>query len=173
MKALIFENRVVDIAIEPFLVVKTMQWVDAPDGVVVGYTCDGENFIPPIVVEPSIEEVRENKLQELEKQYNIVRASTYVAYNGNQFGISKDTIGDINALWSVGQKKESEDNPLPAYPFTDKDGVRVAMTKEQFSLLIDNAFLAVAGLDARQAEIRAEIQALQSVSEINNYNISF
>lgn len=45
MKALIFENRVVDIQPEPFPVAPSMQWYDAPEGCQVGWLLENGQIV--------------------------------------------------------------------------------------------------------------------------------
>ena len=44
MKALIFDNKVVDVQSSEFEVAPTMKWVDCPDTVKIGFSYDGSNF---------------------------------------------------------------------------------------------------------------------------------
>jgi hypothetical protein len=44
MKALIFNNRVVDVQATEFQVVPTMSWVDCDDTVKIGFSYDGSTF---------------------------------------------------------------------------------------------------------------------------------
>jgi len=54
MKALIFENKVVDIQTTEFEVAPTMTWVDCDDTIKIGFDYDGTNFISN---EPTAEEI--------------------------------------------------------------------------------------------------------------------
>jgi hypothetical protein len=47
MKALIFNNRVVDISTTPFEVAETMTWVDCPDNTQTGWKYENSEFSPP------------------------------------------------------------------------------------------------------------------------------
>ena len=46
MKALIFENKVVDVQATEFEVTPTMTWVDCDNTVEIGFNYDGTNFTP-------------------------------------------------------------------------------------------------------------------------------
>ena len=48
MKALIFENKVVDVQATEFEVAPTMSWVDCDNTVKIGYNYDGTNFTPKV-----------------------------------------------------------------------------------------------------------------------------
>lgn len=54
MKALIFENKVVDIQATEFEVAPTMSWVDCDDTVKIGFSYDGSTFTSN---EPTAEEI--------------------------------------------------------------------------------------------------------------------
>lgn len=54
MKALIFENRVVDVQATEFEVAPTMSWVDCDDTVKIGFSYDGNTFTSN---EPTAEEI--------------------------------------------------------------------------------------------------------------------
>lgn len=49
MKALILENKVVDIAAEEFPVAAPLEWRDCPDNCAAGWNFDGVNFAAPII----------------------------------------------------------------------------------------------------------------------------
>ena len=125
------------------------------------------------IIKENIPQAIENKLAELERAYDDARANTFVSYNGNQFGIKEKTIANFNALWAFGKKKEDDGSPLQGFPFTDKVGERVVMTKQQFSDLIDDAFQAIVVLDTKEATMAQEIKNLTSVEDIANYTITF
>ena len=54
MKALIFENKVVDVQATEFEVAPTMSWVDCDDTVKIGFSYDGNTFTSN---EPTAEEI--------------------------------------------------------------------------------------------------------------------
>jgi hypothetical protein len=55
MFALVFEGKVVDVAVETFEVAPDLQWIAAPETVQAGWDYDGENFIaPPEVPQPEL-----------------------------------------------------------------------------------------------------------------------
>ncbi len=56
MKALIFENKVVDVQATEFEVAPTMSWVDCDDTVKIGFNYDGSKFTSN---EPTAEEIAE------------------------------------------------------------------------------------------------------------------
>ena len=56
MKALIFENKVVDVKTTEFEVAPTMTWVDCEDTVRIGFNYDGSTFTSN---EPTAEEIAE------------------------------------------------------------------------------------------------------------------
>ena len=55
MKALIFENKVVDVQATEFEVAPTMSWVDCDDTVKIGFSYDGSTFTSN---EPTAEELQ-------------------------------------------------------------------------------------------------------------------
>ena len=66
MKALIFENKVVDVQATEFEVHSSMSWVDCDDTVKTGFSYDGSTFTSN---EPTAEEIAtaeaENKLKQI------------------------------------------------------------------------------------------------------------
>ena len=64
MKALILENKVVDIQATEFEVAPTMSWVDCDDTVKVGFSYDGSTFTSN---EPTAEEIAEAQAKEQTK----------------------------------------------------------------------------------------------------------
>lgn len=68
MKALIFENKVVQIEEKEFPVAKPMAWLDAPEGLEVGDIFDGETFTKPVLPQPSEEEMAQRDLRDLDIQ---------------------------------------------------------------------------------------------------------
>ncbi len=64
MKALIFENKVVDVQATEFEVVPTMSWVDCDDTVKIGFNYDGSTFTSN---KPTAEEIAEAQAQQQAK----------------------------------------------------------------------------------------------------------
>ena len=64
MKALILENKVVDVQATEFEVAPTLSWVDCDDTVKVGFSYDGNTFTSN---EPTAEEVAEFQAREQAK----------------------------------------------------------------------------------------------------------
>lgn len=73
MKALIFENKVVDIQTTEFEVASTMTWVDCDDTIKIGFDYDGTNFISN---EPTAEEIATFEAE--------IQAKETAKANGNQ-----------------------------------------------------------------------------------------
>ena len=67
MKALIFENKVVDVQATEFEVNSAMTWVDCNDTVKVGFTYDGSTFISN---EPTAEEIATFEAEQQAKATN-------------------------------------------------------------------------------------------------------
>jgi len=65
MKALIFENKVVDIQTTEFEVAPTMSWVDCDDTVKVGFSYDGSTFTSN---EPTAEEIAKKQAEQQAKE---------------------------------------------------------------------------------------------------------
>ena len=64
MKALIFENKVVDVQATEFEVAPTMSWVDCDDTVKIGFSYDGSTFTSN---EPTAEQIAEHEAEEQAK----------------------------------------------------------------------------------------------------------
>ena len=64
MKALIFENKVVDVQATEFEVAPTMSWVDCDDTVKIGFSYDGSTFTSN---EPTAEQIAEHEAKEQAK----------------------------------------------------------------------------------------------------------
>mgnify|MGYP003117494343 CR=1 FL=1 len=58
MKALILNNKVVDVKEEEFKVTSSMFWIDCPDDTKIGFKYDGENFISN---QPTAEQIAEQE----------------------------------------------------------------------------------------------------------------
>ena len=74
MKALIFNNKVVDVAEKIFEVHNSMAWMDAPDGCIAGWSLKGKELVAPA---PDPEETYAqkrrkayNRVQQFELQYD-------------------------------------------------------------------------------------------------------
>jgi hypothetical protein len=65
MKALILNNKVVDVQVTEFPVHNSMTWVDCGDEVKIGFTHSGGVFTAPIVVEKTYDEVRKKAFPRL------------------------------------------------------------------------------------------------------------
>ena len=65
MKALIFNNKVVDVQATEFEVHSSMQWVDCDDTVKIGFSYDGSTFTS---YEPTAEEIAEAQAQQQAKE---------------------------------------------------------------------------------------------------------
>jgi hypothetical protein len=65
MKALIFENKVVDVQATEFEVAPTMSWVDCDDTVKVGFSYDGSTFTSN---KPTAEEIAEKQAEQQAKE---------------------------------------------------------------------------------------------------------
>lgn len=93
MKALIFENKVIELAESEFPVHASMQWVDCDDTVEVGYAYDGEFTSPP---EPVVDRAAEIKreLQEIDtKSIRPLRAKMA----GTNTQADDDMLADLEA----------------------------------------------------------------------------
>ena len=64
MKALIFNNKVVDVQATEFEVAPTMSWVDCDDTVKIGFSYDGSTFTSN---EPTAEQIAEHEAEEQAK----------------------------------------------------------------------------------------------------------
>jgi len=64
MKALIFENKVVDVQATEFEVAPTMSWVDCDDTVKIGFSYDGSTFTSN---EPTAEEIATKQAEQQAK----------------------------------------------------------------------------------------------------------
>jgi hypothetical protein len=64
MKALIFENKVVDVQATEFEVAPTMSWVDCDNTIEIGFSYDGTNFTSN---KTTAEEIAENQAKEQAK----------------------------------------------------------------------------------------------------------
>ena len=73
MKALIFNNKVVDVQENEFDVHSSMTWVDCDDSVKIGFGYDGSNFISGA---PSDEKALEAKLQSIRQLRNSLLKET-------------------------------------------------------------------------------------------------
>ena len=73
MKALIFENKVVDVQATEFEVAPTMSWVDCDDTVKIGFSYDGSTFTSHL---PTAEEIATFEAEQQAKATNKA--------NGNQ-----------------------------------------------------------------------------------------
>ena len=65
MKALIFENKVVDVQATEFEVAPTMSWVDCDDTVKIGFSYDGSTFTSN---EPTSEEIATKQAEQQAKK---------------------------------------------------------------------------------------------------------
>ena len=65
MKALIFNNKVVDVQEAEFPVHNSLTWVDCGDEVKIGFTHNGGVFTAPVVVEKTYDEVRKKAFPRL------------------------------------------------------------------------------------------------------------
>ena len=67
MKALIFENKVVDVQETEFEVAPTMTWVDCDNTVKIGFSFDGNTFTSN---EPTAEEIAQHEAEQKTKANN-------------------------------------------------------------------------------------------------------
>ena len=85
-KALIFENRVIEIAEKEFPVASEFRWVDLKDStkVEVGFNYDGQNFNNPL----SLEEIKKQKYQQIEflRKY---KQFLPISYKNSEFSTSQ------------------------------------------------------------------------------------
>ena len=65
MKALIFNNKVVDVKATEFEVAPTMSWVDCDDTVKIGFSYDGSTFTSNL---PTAEQIAEHEAKEQAKE---------------------------------------------------------------------------------------------------------
>jgi len=61
MYALLFDNKVVDVAENQFEVHESMSWVDCPDDVKIGWIIENEEFVDPLYRSPQEVEVFKSK----------------------------------------------------------------------------------------------------------------
>jgi hypothetical protein len=118
MKALIFENKVVDLAATEFEVCDSMSWMDAPDGCQVGWELvDG---VPQPPAGPSNEE----RMQSLRERRNYLLSKTdYLAladstltdemraYRQALRDLPANTADPANPVWPVKPGSEPEAEP--------------------------------------------------------------
>tara|TARA_R110000824_G_scaffold34273_2_gene109087 strand:+ start:847 stop:1119 length:273 start_codon:yes stop_codon:yes gene_type:complete len=73
MKALIFENKVVDVQETEFEVAPTMTWVDCDNTVKIGFSFDGNTFTSN---EPTAEEIAQHEAEQKTKATKKASAKT-------------------------------------------------------------------------------------------------
>ena len=73
MKALIFENKVVDVQEREFEVAPTMTWVDCNNTIKIGFSYDGTTFTSN---EPTAEEIAQHKSEQTEAETKKASAKT-------------------------------------------------------------------------------------------------
>ena len=71
MKALIFENKVVDLAATEFEVCDSMSWMDAPEGCQVGWPVTDGAITAPVVTAPTNEQLTAIAKERRQRAYSM------------------------------------------------------------------------------------------------------
>ena len=112
MKALIFQNKVVDISETEFDVHSGMSWVDCDDNVKIGFSYNGSSFVSDA---PSSDEVAAGNLQLLRKMRNEkLKETDYLALSDQTLSSSMSTYRQ--ALRDITDTYSSMDDDGFAWP---------------------------------------------------------
>jgi len=102
MKALIFQNKVVDVSKTEFDVHSGMSWVDCDDNVKIGFSYNGSSFVSNA---PSSDEVAAIGLQLLRKRRNqLLKETDYLALSdqtlSSKMSTYRQALRDITKTYS-------------------------------------------------------------------------
>jgi hypothetical protein len=89
MKALIFQNKVVDISETEFDVHSGMSWINCDDNVKIGFSYNGSSFVSDA---PSSDEIAATKLQSLRQRRNqLLKETDHLALSDQTLSSSMST----------------------------------------------------------------------------------
>ena len=112
MKALIFQNKVVDVSETEFDVHSGMSWVDCDDNVKIGFSYNGSSFVSNA---PSSDEVAATNLQLLRKRRNqLLKETDYLALSDQTLSSNMSTYRQ--ALRDITKTYSSMDDEGFAWP---------------------------------------------------------
>ena len=112
MKALIFQNKVVDISETEFDVHSGMSWVDCDDNVKIGFSYNGSSFVSDV---PSSDEIAATKLQSLRQRRNqLLKETDHLALSDQTLSSSMSTYRQ--ALRDITKTYSSMDDDGFAWP---------------------------------------------------------
>lgn len=102
MKALIFQNKVVDVSETEFDVHSGMSWVDCDDNVTIGFSYNGSSFVSNA---PSSDEVAAANLQSLRKKRNqLLKETDYLGLSdqtlSSEMSTYRQALRDITDTYS-------------------------------------------------------------------------
>ena len=176
MFALIFENRVVDIANQDFPVISTMQWVECDISVKIGWLfVDGifkeSNLSDPEILENAknqkIAQLKANRINEMESK-TPKQDSLQVYEIDGVARTFKIKISDIAVLNSRIIRLQNAVAGTTAQ-WTDIDGNRLDLTLDQFKSLASHLDVRDQILFGIYTEKLAEINACTTLEQLNKY----
>ena len=163
-KALVLEDKVIEVADTTFPVNPSLKWIDCLDNTEAGWLVENNQVIEPLVTSPTLEEVKAAKLNDL-ASYRYTREVRGFTFNGQR--ISTD---DRAKTLLMGARLEATENPLSTLNWkTDKGFV---VLNAAAIIAISNAVRAFvqACFDKEKAHSDA-IQLLSTVESVESYDI--
>jgi hypothetical protein len=180
MFALIFKNKVVDIANQTFPVIPTMEWIECNSSVKIGWLFVDEIFkesnlsdfeILKNAKNQKIAQLKANRISEMEVETPKPSSSEVYQIDGVA-RIFKLKISDIAILNSRIIRLQNAIAGTTAQ-WTDIDNNRLDLTLEQFRTLANHLDVRDQNLFTLYTEKLAEINACTTLEELKAININF
>lgn len=162
-KALIFNNKVIQIETEFFEVHESMQWIDCDNSVQIGYEYDGSNFTNPINSEDIFNRTKENLIKQVK---NNKREFIYspISFADSTFINSEISSNNLQAVYQ-----------FSSFPLTwlDINNNEVLLTQSDTENLIDLMISIRSAGYLQEAVLLKQIESCTTLEELQKIDISF
>ncbi len=163
MKALILENKVIQLAAAEFEVAEPLIWVDCGDDVK-----DNWNYIDGVFSDPVSDADRFNALKDSKLAENKNKKESYIytniSYLGTEFYNSERSSNNLQAAYQFG-----------TFPLNwiDVDDNEISFTKDNVSTLISLIIARRSSGYYQEAEFNKLINAATTIEELNAIDINY
>lgn len=166
--ALIHNDKIVDVVDQPFPVHESMKWEECVDDVTTDWTYSNGNFQPPVVVQPTLEEVKEKKLLEL-KSFRKARQADNITLDGVVYPTTEENWTIYDVMETKAQRAKEFDLPFEIQ-FKSVNGF-VTLDADDIIFVSNAVFNFVQELFTKEKYTRDAIENLSTITEVEQFDI--
>lgn len=165
-KALVLEDKVIEVADTTFPISPPLKWIDCPDTTEVRWDVRDNSVVVPAVSAPSLEELKEIKLSEL-ASYRWGRET-----GGLVIGSLLVSTDDRTKTLLNGARLKAVADPSYTADWKVRSGVFTALTAAQIIYISDAVANFVDHCFKKEKDHSDAIQALTTIEGVNEYDFT-